>query len=246
MKTISPRQEKILNTIVGEYIKSACPVSSKFLEKKYHLGICPATIRNEMQKLSDAGFISQPHTSAGRIPTDKGYRFFVNKLLHKESSGRNFNHRIEQWIKIELNSSIGFLQAITKNLSLFSSNLVLGYLFDEKILWKDGWGEIIKEPEFSQKKIINNFISMIEAFEQEVESLNIVSQINSSIKVYIGKENPFARAKEFSIIATRCSFKEKEDGILAILGPKRMDYNKNINSLNSLIRLLENESFLKP
>ncbi len=79
--TITERQEKILNKVLQEYIKSAQPVSSQLLEKKYDFGISPATIRIEMQKLTDKGFLYQPHTSAGRVPTDKGYRLFVDKLF---------------------------------------------------------------------------------------------------------------------------------------------------------------------
>ena len=77
---ITDRQKGILNTLVEEYISSAEPVSSKELQKKHDFGVSPATIRNEMQRLMDAGFISQPHTSAGRVPTDKGYRFYVDNL----------------------------------------------------------------------------------------------------------------------------------------------------------------------
>ncbi|MFC1630230.1 hypothetical protein ACFL06_01695, partial [Patescibacteria group bacterium] len=83
---ITERQENILNKIVKEYVQSAQPVSSKLLEKKGNFGISPASLRIEMQKLTDNGYLLQPHTSAGRIPTDKGYRYFVNKLLTEKLS----------------------------------------------------------------------------------------------------------------------------------------------------------------
>lgn len=232
---ITERQKEILSRIVTEHIKSAEPVSSQLLEKKYRFKVCSSTIRNEMQKLTEDGFISQPHTSAGRIPTDKGYRFFVDSLLKKEFFNRSSNFEIEDWTGKEMTDSIKILQSITKNLALISSNLALGYLSDLKILWKDGWEEIIKEPEFEEKKVIDNFIGMIEEFEEEIEGL----EINSGIKVYIGKESPFPKAKEFSTIITRCHFSAEEEGILAIMGPKRMDYDKSIGSLYSLVKLLE-------
>ncbi len=78
---ITDRQADILNEIIKEYIKLASPVSSHSLEKKKGLNISSATIRNEMQKLTDEGYLCQPHTSAGRLPTDKGYRFFVDQLF---------------------------------------------------------------------------------------------------------------------------------------------------------------------
>ena len=248
MKT-SERQEKILNTIVREYVDSAQPVSSQSLEKKYDFGICPATIRIEMQKLTDTGFLYQPHTSAGRVPTDKGYRFFVDNLFARQNFVKQnlggFEKgfpkektllKVEDLIEREMGDGVRFLQSLTKNLASFSSNsLALGYLFDEDLFWKEGWEDVLGEPEFKETKVITDFADVIKHFEKEIEDI----KINSEIKVYIGKENPFSKAKEFSIIISSCHFPDKEKGVLAIAGPKRMAYDKNINSLNSLTKLLE-------
>ena len=229
------RQNLILDKIIEEYITSAQPVSSQGLEKKYDFGISPATIRIEMQKLADAGFVFQPHTSAGRVPTDKGYRFYVDNLLGKGFLEEKYDLEIENLIEKEIGDTIKFLQSITKNLASFSSNLALGYLFDENIFWKEGWEEVLQEPEFKETNIIANFADVIRHFEEEIEGL----EINSGIKVFIGKENPFSKAKEFSIIISGCHLPNEKKGALAILGPKRMAYDKNINSLNSLTKLLE-------
>ena len=234
MKT-SERQEKILNTIVREYVDSAQPVSSQSLEKKYDFGICPATIRIEMQKLTDTGFLYQPHTSAGRVPTDKGYRFFVNNLFEKGIPEEKDFLKLEDLIEREIGDRVRFLQSLTKNLASFSSNLALGYLFDEDLFWKEGWEDVLGEPEFKETKVITDFADVIRHFEKEIEDI----KINSGIKVYIGKENPFSKVKDFSIIISKCHFPNDEKGVLAIAGPKRMAYDKNINSLNYLTKLLE-------
>jgi len=233
---LSERRKDILNGIVEEYIRSAEPVSSGLLEKKYKFEVCPATIRNEMQRLTEDGFVFQPHTSAGRVPTDKGYRFFVDNLLGKEFTEEGFDLKeMKDWLEA---GEIKILQSITKNLSVVSSNLVLGYLPDSKVLWKDGWEEIIREPEFGERKIMGDFIDMLESFEKEIEEL----EVGPDIRVYIGKENPLPKSKEFSTIITRCHFPSigEEEGILAIMGPKRMDYGKSIGSLHYLIKSLEN------
>ncbi len=231
---LTQRQKEIFNKIVEEYIDSAQPVSSKLLERKFNFGICPATIRIEMQKLTDDGLVFQPHTSAGRVPTDEGYRFFVNDLLKGDFSKENAHLRTKDWIAEESNDTIKLLQSITKNLALLSSNLALGYLLNEKILWKDGWEEILLEPEFKETKLIVNFADLLKNFEDCLDEF----EINSGIKIYIGKENPFSKTKEFSIILSRYHFPPADDeGILAILGPKRMCYSKNINLLNSLKEL---------
>ena len=211
---ITERQGEILNGIVQEYIKGAEPVSSKILEREHKFGICPATIRNEMQRLTQKGYLYQPHTSAGRIPTDQGYRFFVDKILEEE---------IEDLAKdLEMTWNV---RGITKFLARESSNLVLGYLASEKILWKEGWGEILQEPEFTQPGFVLKFAQIIDDFEENIEELFL-----PEIQIYIGRENPFSKTKDFSIITS---------GVFTILGPKRMDYNKNINLLSSAIKWLE-------
>src|SRR4030043_2035671 len=95
---ITKRQKSILDRIIKEYINTAEPVSSQLLEKNYSFDICPATIRIEMQKLTDGGYLLQPHTSAGRVPTDKAYRSFVDNFFEEEFSRFNedFFDEIEQ------------------------------------------------------------------------------------------------------------------------------------------------------
>ena len=235
MMIVTERQKEILNRIVADFIDLAQPISSEFLEEKHHFGICPATIRIEMQKLTDGGYLIQPHTSAGRVPTDKGYRFFVNNLFEKGIPEEKDFLKLEDLIEREIGDRVRFLQSLTKNLASFSSNLALGYLFDEDLFWKEGWEDVLGEPEFKETKVITDFADVIRHFEKEIEDI----KINSGIKVYIGKENPFSKVKDFSIIISKCHFPNDGKGVLAIAGPKRMAYDKNINSLNYLTKLLE-------
>lgn len=80
---LSERKLKILQAIIGDYVRSAEPVGSRTLSKKYDIGISPATIRNEMADLEEMGYLTHPHTSAGRVPSDKAYRLYVNTLMEK-------------------------------------------------------------------------------------------------------------------------------------------------------------------
>lgn len=111
MISLSERQETILALIVHEYIDAARPVGSKRLIKKYDLGVSSATVRNEMATLSEAGVLRQPHTSAGRIPTEEGYRYFVRRLLGEtelsSDEKRMINHQfhqapadIDEWVRL--------------------------------------------------------------------------------------------------------------------------------------------------
>ena len=130
---LTPRQEKILNTLTREYIKTAKPVSSNFLGKKCRLGICPATIRIELQKLTKMGFIKQPHTSAGRIPTEKGYKFFVeNFLLENEDLFFNFVLKEIKKVKRQIEEELKLTEELMKSLEEFSSLLNLNCLPKEK------------------------------------------------------------------------------------------------------------------
>ena len=80
-KQLTDRQKRIFSIILDSYVETAEPVGSRTIAKKYHLDLSPATIRNEMSELEEAGLITHRHTSAGRVPTDLGYRFFIKKLL---------------------------------------------------------------------------------------------------------------------------------------------------------------------
>lgn len=232
---ITERQESILEKVIQEYVGSAYPVSSQFLVKKYNFGICPATIRNEMQKLTEFGFLHQPHTSAGRVPTDKGYRFFVNNLLKEGISEFKDIFEIEEILEEEKRDFLKLTTHLSKFLAMASSNLATIHLFKKDFFFKEGWEEILKEPEFEEKTFIIDFAELLQSFENDIKNLDI----NSEIKVYIGKENPFTKSKDFSIILSRCRFPDKEEVIVSLLGPKRMSYEKNISLINSIVKMLE-------
>jgi len=231
---ITERQGEILNRIVQEYIELAQPISSQLLEKKYDFGICSASIRIEMQKLTDKGFLYQPHTSAGRVPTDKGYRFFVDNLLAQEISEFNDIFELEDLLKKE-RDIFKLANKLTKFLAEVSSNLVILHLLERDLFWKEGWEEILKEPEFKEKDFLSSFIRFLNSFEEDIEEL----KINSGIKIYIGRENPFSKAKDFSIISSKCYLPDEEEAILSLLGPKRMAYDRNISLMNTLIKVME-------
>lgn len=229
---ITARQGKLLDVIVKEYIDSAEPVSSQLLEEKYNFDISPATIRIEMQRLTDKGFLSQPHTSAGRVPTDKGYRFFVNNLLAKKTKS---SVEIEEWFKDDIEDTFQFVQSLTKHIAEMTKTLALSYLENENFFWKEGWEDILKEPEFEERDCLLNFANFLRNFESHIEELKTDSDI---INVCIGKENALPKAKEFTVISSHYHLPGGGKGIISILGPKRMEYDKNINLINSLTEAL--------
>lgn len=121
---ITERQEKILNSLIREYIDVAEPISSSLLQKKSGLDVSPATIRNDLQELTEKGYITQPHTSAGRVPTEKGYRFFVEITF----SGRldefpDFILREAQEAKENIEKELQMARHLAKSLEEISSML---------------------------------------------------------------------------------------------------------------------------
>jgi transcriptional regulator of heat shock response len=230
---ITERQKLILDKLIEEYISSAQPVSSQALEEKYNFGFSPATIRSEMYKLTESGYLLQPHTSAGRIPSDKGYRFFVNNLLQekREKPVHNVSDKSEDFT--EGDDEIKILQSITKDLA--DSSSALAFTFSDNVFWKDGWNRVFREPEFRETDMLETFTNFLDDFEKDIQDF----ELGSGIKVFIGKENPFNNIKDFSIIISQCEFPKNEKGFLGIVGPKRMAYEKSIDSINNLKEILK-------
>lgn len=244
MTGITERQKFILDKIIREYIKQARPISSDALEKRYNLGIKPASIRLEMHRLAKAGFLEQPYVSAGRVPTDKGYRFFVDELLKRGRFGFPEEKLSEKasLLAEEAADSFAFLAGLTKLLADLSLNLGLIFLEREAVFFKEGWPKIFKEPEFEERECAREFTIMVEKLEEGIEEfLNDKEESETSkIKVFIGKESKIPCAEKFSLILSPAHFPKRRKGILALLGPKRMRYSRNIGLIDALANFLEN------
>lgn len=229
--SITERQKSILEKIIEEYIDSATPISSQRLSQKYDFPICPASLRIEMDKLTKQGFLEQPFISSGRVPTDKAYRFFVDIFLEEDGLGENdFLKNLEN-IEGEMASSFNLFHSLTKAISEMTSNLAVSYLPEKELVFKEGWSGIAKEPEFMNIKKFADFIELIENWEQDVFK---EQNWPKAMQIWIGKENPYSESGDFSAISCQYLFPDGEKGIMAIFGPKRMAYNKNIKILNFL------------
>jgi len=231
---LTKRQQKILNTIIKEYIETGEPISSQLLEKNYDFGIGSAMIRIELQKLTDGGYLLQPHTSAGRIPTDKSYRIFVNRIIEKHFSIDKDMEKIEEIFEEE-NDIFKLASHLTKFLAEETSSLAILNLPERDFIFKEGWEELLKEADFFERDFFTDFAKVIERFEQSFKDF----EFNSGIKVYIGKESKVPKAKNLSVISAKCKLPNKEKATLTLIGPKRMDYNRNLSLVQSLNKYLE-------
>lgn len=229
------RQEDILGSLVSEYIRTAQPISSQYLEEWHDFGVSSATIRNELQTLSEGGYLEQPHTSAGRVPTDRGYRFFVDGVSKKEKLP--VSKKWEDVFEKEITDALEFAAHTAKALASESSGLVAMYMEGESLFFKEGWEDMLQEPEFEEQESIRSFTKFLNDFEKHVA---IMSR-GGEVQVFIGKENPFSSVTDFSIMVAECDFPGRGRGLVALLGPKRMEYPKNIHLLNAFSKIWKNK-----
>lgn len=341
IELLDERTKQILYAVVQSYIGKLEPVGSRFVAKKYSFGFSPATVRNIMSDLESLGFLSQPHTSAGRVPTDKGYRFYVDslpdvnvaidcsdlideficQLTKKLDSIRNninamflevtnslstmsnyigivtpprhekttFN-RID-FIKYKCDKVVAILlteEGIIKNKVLdvdpivtqedlnriadylnseYSGmtidnikNLLITKVHREKAVWDKLIAKAIKMYEqaisFSEDDVyvsglydlmnLPDFsdISKIREISRAIKDKHIIISLlqklseAEGVQVFIGNENPVEELKSMSVVASTYKEKERPMGVIALIGPRRMDYSKAIYMVDTMAKCI--------
>jgi transcriptional regulator of heat shock response len=235
---LSLRQQKILAAIVKEYSETAAPVGSKELGNKYSFKESSATIRNEMKVLEKAGFINQPHKSAGRVPTDSGYRFFVNELMRRfEISEKERKLLREELSKIkhaheQLGHSISHLIAQVSGQAAFT-------LLPNNAS-SSGLSYIVGEPEMGDRASVKSIAELFDNLDKYAPKL--LKQ--GETQTFIGGESPLPVPKDLSLVVSSVKFKGNKKGVIGILGPKRMAYAKNMSLLEYLSKLISGTSVL--
>src|SRR6185369_5423699 len=150
---ISPRQQKLLNFLIQEYVRTAKPVPSALIAKKTKLKASPATIRNDMNDLEEQGYLAQLHTSGGRVPTDRAYRHYVNQLLAKPDSIKTDpkdRKKIAQALSKNQYNPRATNKAIANALSECTGNLVMAGIAQEAEFFKQGLAKLFQMPEFKE------------------------------------------------------------------------------------------------
>jgi len=227
---ITDRQEKLLNFIIKEYVKTAKPVGSALVAKKGDFDLGPASLRSEMCELEQAGYLSQLHTSGGRVPTDKAYRFYVNNLNAEKDVSLDIRKQMRQFLR-EINNPLELNKAIARLVSEFSDNLVMVGISETDDFYKTGLASLLEFPEFREFDRIFNIASIFDHFESVFSEMEkeFFSETDSSIKVYIGSENPLRNARNETVMFAKYPLPQKHIGSLTLVGPTRMDYERNIS-----------------
>lgn len=217
---MTERDQKILKSIIDIYTKTASPVGSKVLSDDKSFSVSPATIRNAMTELERDGYIAQPHTSAGRIPTILGYRYYLDNLLDIKS----VNQKEAEELK---DLCVKDPRSMAKSLAE-KTNLAAIVGFDANDLYFTGLFNLFSQPEFEDYRMVLSMSQVVDSLEKAF------AQIYDKIEgpqVLLGPDNPFS--EHCSVIATTLP---KEKNLLAILGPIRMDYSRILGLFNELTK----------
>ncbi len=214
---MTERQKQILSAIIEQYAEVAVPVGSSLLAKVF--GVSSATIRAEMAELERLGYIAQPHTSAGRIPTDKGYRFYVNSLVGAESSmpekraERALTARMQHGGVPErtIRNAVDTLVELTHNLGLATIG---------NQLYMSGLSNLFGQPEFVHAGQVQQVARLLDNLEPWLRE----AAPNEPLSVYIGSENPIGRSAGVSLIISRFRSPYSDHSYIGVLGPTRQSY----------------------
>jgi heat-inducible transcriptional repressor len=234
---LTERQNQILKTIVQEYSETAIPVSSGLLIEKYHLLFSSATLRAEMARLEELGFLTQPHISAGRIPSDKGYRYFIDNLIVREKTDLEYQKRLELEL-LKLKTKNARLERTTaKLLSSMSHCLAISGVVNKDEFYDFGMHNLLEDPELAGKNDLSRLVMALDVIDENLDK--IVSEMkNGETKIFVGGENPIEAAKNCSMIVSPYQRSDGERGLLAIIGPRRMKYQQNKGLIDLMRKML--------
>jgi transcriptional regulator of heat shock response len=246
------RQVKLLDFIIREHVKSAKPVGSVLIVKKAGFKLSPATLRNEMNELEKAGYLAQLHTSGGRVPTDKAYRYYVNSLLENKKKlelGSEYKNKIKKEFHDISSDPTEINKLVARVLANLSENLVITGISQDKDFFKKGLVNLFENPEFKEfgeafqlARFFEEFEGMFQFIEREFfNTLGMPRGV--PVQIMIGKESPFRQIQHETVMCAKYGLPGNCVGSLTLVGPTRMDYEKNIalikyitEELNKLIK----------
>lgn len=234
MSKLSQRQAKILAAIVKLNCETGEPVASRDLVDKYDFGLSSATIRNEMAALEKSGYIKQPHTSAGRVPTDEGFRYFVNQLMDRVKLTLKEQDLLrKEVVKLQaVNAEIG--RRLAKILASHSEQASFA-VFPEEVS-AVGLSNILKNqtlPAEDAREIARFFDDLDEYADQMIEDYS-----EASSTALIGKELKLSKSSDYSMIVSGLTLPSGKKGVIGLIGPKSMQYPKNITLMEYITKLL--------
>lgn len=227
---MTKRQGEILAEIVRLYADSAEPVSSR--ELAHSFGLSSATIRAEMSALEEAGYIFQPHVSAGRVPTDAGYRQYVNELSNAPTISNRSMQTISKRVDSLKDRTDGAIKIAAETLSEMTGNMAFATLSDS--VYFHGMSQLFSQPEFVNMAQVSQAARFLDAMQGWLQSADI-----ETMQVYIGQENPIVRTSGLTMIVNRFQSPYSDRSYIGIVGPTRQSYEKVLNLVEGTSKALQ-------
>lgn len=223
MIELSSRQAQLLKAVVEEYIESAEPIGSETIEKKYpDLGISPATIRNEMVKLTNAGFLKKPHSSAGRTPTSVGLKFYIRELMKAKELSVTDEVAVKEKVWNYRFSLDKLLREATRTLAGKTKTLALSTTTDGDLYYA-GTANILEMPEFYDINLTRNLLLMLDRIDFWNRLFSQAVEDEDPIHILLGEElGDFLSPCGFVYIHYQAG--TKGSGVIGVVGPSRLDY----------------------
>lgn len=217
---ITERQKQILCQIIEEYAETASPVGSVTMAKLFN--VSPATVRAEMARLEALGLVAQPHTSAGRVPTDAGYRFYVNNLENRdevEPALERGTHALEVRVNSQSRADAAIRGAVDSLVEL-TGNLGLATIDGQ--LYLSGISRLFTQPEFMDTRRVQSVAKLLDNLEPWLREAAPGEPLN----IFIGQENPIGKNSEVSLIISKFRSPFSDRSYIGVLGPTRQNYSR--------------------
>lgn len=230
---MNERQKQILKTVIEMYAQSSQPVGSTQVVEMVSFPVSSATVRSDMVTLTKTGYLVQPHTSAGRIPTDKGYKVYVEAMMKER---KELSHRQQAMLTAHFKRLKGIQERFREAARLLSEmSGQVGLLIDDMDqVYMSGLSNIPKLPEFKDESFSEEFMSLLE----DPRKLKQVANVSTAgVRVVLGKDNKII--DKGSIVITKFGLHGKK--VISIVGPTRMQYGKALSAVDYIAKILNEE-----
>lgn len=225
------RQKQLLDLVIETHIATAEPIGSRFLISEAGLDWSEATVRNDLRTLEEEGFLTHPHTSAGRVPTEKGYHFYLKNLdLAKVKLSKKDNDVLGMSLKEARDRELRY-KNLARAVAELSGETVLFAPSPEKVYFT-GLSNLFGKPEFHALELVADLSEILDHCEQCLDQFFEGEEVDEEPKFFLGKEHSFG--KMLSVLAVSSG----PESLLVMLGPLRMDYRRNFALMNRVKELL--------
>lgn len=226
MTDLNPRQQSLLKAIIEEYIETAEPVGSEAIDKKYKLGVSPATLRNEMVRLTEMGFLKQPHTSAGRAPTAVGLKYYIQNLMEEREMPIRDEVAVKERLWDERFQFHRLLRDLTRSLSEMTGGLAVATT-KEGDLYYAGASLVLDMPEFYDIDTTKTVLSMMDDATGLIDLFNRAVG-EDPVKVLMGEDIGVQFLEPVGMVFTHYDAGKAHTGSVGVIGPSRMAYPRVI------------------